>query len=117
MTCKVIVKGLRLRCFHGVAQQERKVGNIFEVDATLEYPFEAALTSDSVEDTLNYAEVINIIKSSMSTPSKLLEHAAGRIYSALLAAYPSISGGYIEVRKLTPPIEAQIQSAGVSISW
>lgn len=117
MTYTVKINALRLRAFHGVLPQERRVGNDFEVDVELRYPFGKALESDCVDDTLNYAAAVDIVKREMAKPSLLLEHVAGRIREALLEAFPAIEGGRVEVRKLTPPVTAQMAYAGVSIEW
>lgn len=117
MRCEVKVEGLVVHAFHGVMPQERAVGNEFEIDVVVVYPFEPAFDSDSVDDTLNYAEIVRIVKDEMARPSDLLEHVAGRIHASLLRAFPLISGGRIELRKLTPPIPAAMRSVGVCISW
>ena len=75
------------------------------------------MESDNVEHTLNYAEAVGIIKDVMSDPSILLEHVIGRIRQALTARWPQISGGYISLTKLNPPINARMKGVAVSISW
>ena len=53
-------------------EQERRVGNDFEVSLTVDYPFEKALTSDDLDHTLNYALLYDVIAAEMQQPSKLL---------------------------------------------
>lgn len=117
MKGEIKIKGLRLRAFHGVGEQEQLVGNIFEIDVTLTYPIDRAVETDDVTDTLSYADIVDIIKTCMSERSRLLEHVAGRIHSAIIKAYPIVCSGTIEVRKLTPPLGVQMQYAAVSLSW
>lgn len=117
MKGEIKIKGLRLRAYHGVGEQEQRVGNVFEVDVTLSYPIDKAVETDDVADTLSYADIVEIVTLCMSKRSRLLEHVAGRIREALMQAYPAISGGNIEVRKLTPPLRAQMQHAAVALSW
>lgn len=112
MKATIEVDGLRLMGRHGVLGQERTVGNIFEVSLSLVYPPALrAVASDSVDDTLNYASAIEIVKKVMSEPSALLEHVAGRIHADLLAAYPEIESGRITVSKLAPPVSAELTAA------
>lgn len=111
------IKGLRLFARHGVYDEERINGNTFELNVTLRYPIDAAMESDALEDTLNYAEAIEIVHQEMDKPSKLLEHVVGRIYKALLIQYPAISGGSIELTKLNPPIPHEMQGVAVKIEW
>ena len=79
MTTYISLNKLRFHAFHGVMEQERRVGNDFEVSLTVEYPFEKAMESDDLCDTLNYAELYDVIAAEMRQPSDLLEHLAGRI--------------------------------------
>ena len=53
MTTRISLNRLRFHAFHGVMEQERRVGNDFEVSLTVDYPFEKALTSDDLDHTLN----------------------------------------------------------------
>lgn len=112
MSATIVIDGLRFRAFHGVLEQERKIGNVFEVSVSLKYPKALdAVESDDVADTLNYAEAIAIIGREMATPSALLEHVAGRIRKALVEAYPGIESGRISVSKLAPPVVAELSAA------
>ena len=72
------MKDVRFHAFHGVMPQETKVGADFIVNLRIGYPLEQAMESDEVGDTLNYAEVYDLVKQEMKQPSKLLEHVAGR---------------------------------------
>ncbi len=111
------INRLRLKAYHGVTEQERLVGNLFEVTVRLAYPIEGAMDTDEISGTLDYAEAIEIIKQTMSTPSRLLENVAGRLKEALLKRFPLIEGGKITIAKLSPPVSAQAESVAVSLRW
>lgn len=113
----VEVNGLRLYAHHGVGEQERKVGNCFEVTAHLRYPADGAIADDRLEDTLNYAEVVAVVREVMAVPSQLLEHVAGRLRTALTSRFPLIAGGMIRVAKLVPPFTAELDSVAVTLRW
>lgn len=117
MEARIEINGLRLFARHGVFDEERVSGNFFELTVHLRYPIGQAMESDSIADTLNYAEAVEIIRKEMETPSRLLEHVVGRIQRALLARYPAITGGSITLTKLNPPIPADIQGVAVRIDW
>lgn len=118
MKTSISIKGLRLRAYHGVALSERRIGNDFEVDVTLEYPLEEAMRTDCLDNTLNYAEIVESVKQSMSEPSLLIENAAWRIRENLLCKYPEIAGGKVRVTKLLPPIpNVVLDGASVEILW
>lgn len=117
ITSTIEINRLRLRALHGVLVQERIAGNIFEVTVHLNYPITPAIKSDDITSTLNYADVVDIIKRVMEQPSQLLEHVAGRLQSTLIEHYPKIQGGYIRIAKMKPPISEQLESVAVSIKW
>ena len=73
---------MKFYAYHGVALQETRVGNTFVVNLVLTAPLEKAVADDTLEDTINYAVVYEVVKREMAIPSKLIEHAAGRILAA-----------------------------------
>lgn len=115
----ISINGLKVYARHGVYEQERKVGNDFEVDLHLDVPrSDDAMASDCLADTINYAEAVEIIKGEMAMPSRLLEHVAGRIRRRLEQAYPGqIAGGALTVAKLAPPISAELSSVSFTSRW
>ncbi len=111
------IDSLRLFARHGVAAQERTVGNIFEVSLSVCYPIDVAVENDDLMATLDYGSVIELIKREMEIPSLLLEHAAGRIVNALRREFPAISSGKIKVTKVTPPCGVEVKGVSVILEW
>lgn len=111
------VNGLRLFARHGVMPQEREVGNVFEVTVHLTADVAESFENDNIDSTVNYAEVVALIKRCMAQPSDLLEHVAARIRREIIACYPEIKAGMVRVAKLTPPIPADMDSVAVVIRW
>lgn len=111
---RIAVNGLLLRAAHGVSEQERRVGTDFEVSLWVDVPMsERAEVTDSLDDTISYAELVEIAREQMAVPSLLIEHAAGRIARAIRQRYGAmIAAGEVTVAKLAPPITAQLR--GVS---
>ncbi|MBD5213327.1 MAG: dihydroneopterin aldolase [Bacteroidales bacterium] len=114
---QIEIKGLELYAYHGVIPSERRVGNLFSLDITLSCDLSAAMTSDDVADTINYAAVVETARLVMSQPSNLLEHVAARLRDAIMLEFPAVKGGYIRIAKLHPPISARLSSVAVAISW
>ncbi|MBQ8773344.1 MAG: dihydroneopterin aldolase [Muribaculaceae bacterium] len=117
MKSTIEINRLRVYAHHGVMPQETTVGNVYEVSVGLSYPIEKAMLNDDIQSTLNYAHAVAIITKVMEEPSKLLEHVAHRIHKALTEKWPLISGGYIKITKISPPIPAQIESVSIKIEW
>ena len=113
----IFLRGLRFHAFHGVMPQERQVGGDFILDIRVGYPLERAMTSDEVQDTLNYASLYELVAQEMGQPSKLLEHVAGRIVKAIGNAFPQVSSIDLTLTKQNPPMGADCDGAGVEIHW
>ena len=111
----ICLRNVRFHAFHGVMPQERRVGADFIVNLRVGYPIEKAMQSDDVSDTLNYAELYAIVKAEMSVPSRLLEHVAGRVVSAIEKAFPQVTSIDLELTKQNPPMGADCDGASVEI--
>ncbi len=111
----VILNNLRFHARHGVMPQERATGGEFIVNLRAEYPLAKAAESDDVADTLNYAELFEIINKEMQKPSCLLENVAGRIGESIFKAMPEVRSIDVTVAKKNPPMWGDIESAAVEL--
>ena len=116
LTGRVFVKNIRLHAFHGVMPQERITGNDYLVSVSADCTLAAAAESDSVDGTLNYAHIYNIVKEEMALQANLVEHVAGRIGRRVLAEFPLADNVRVEVVKLNPPMGAACDGAGVELT-
>jgi dihydroneopterin aldolase len=110
------LKNIKFYAYHGVLPHEAIIGNEFTVNIHIESDLLTACISDNVDDTINYADVYQLVKVEMDIASQLLENVAYRILRSIKNAFPQIL--FIEVRlaKLNPPIAGDIESAGIVIS-
>ena len=104
---------VRFYAFHGVMPQERSVGGEFLVSVKVGYPLEKAMSSDGVADTLNYAELYELVKKEMMQPSSLLEHVMGRIVEAIEKAFPEVTSVEVKIKKVNPPMGSDSNGAEV----
>lgn len=112
------LSGLQLYAYHGVEQQERKVGNRFEVDVTLRYQALEAMRSDDVSKAINYAEIAEIVRDEMDHPSDLIENVAWRIARNLKRRFGClVCGGLVKVTKLCPPMGYGLKGASFTLRW
>jgi dihydroneopterin aldolase len=108
---------LRFHAFHGVLPQERQVGGNFVVDLRVGYPLAQAMTSDQVDDTLNYASLYALVEREMQQPSSLLEHVVGRIAQAIAKTFPQTLSIDLTLTKQNPPMGADCKGAGVEMHF
>lgn len=113
----ILLRDLRFHAFHGVLPQERLVGGNFVVDLRVGYPLAQAMTSDRVDDTLNYASLYALVEREMQQPSSLLEHVAGRIAQAIAKTFPEALSIDLTLTKQNPPMGADCKGAGVEMHF
>jgi dihydroneopterin aldolase len=112
------LKGLRFRAYHGYYDEERQEGNDFEVDLTFSADLRKAGDNDNLEDTIDYQEAAEIVKSVMDGPSlKLIEALTKRIGDQLFEVFPEAQKLEVAVRKLHPPLETETDYSEIRMSW
>ena len=114
----IYINNLEVYAFHGVLPQENVVGNIFYVSVRLDCDLSRAMEADSVEYSVNYAEVVEIIKAQMAVTSTTLENVVFRIREALQQCFPQVCSGMVKVAKQSPPIPgAKAEEVAVSVDF
>ncbi len=113
MESSIRLNKMQFHAFHGVMEQEQKVGNIFIVDLELQVDLQKASETDELSDTVSYADIYEIVKCEMEIPSKLLEYVAGRILRRIKKEFPSIQKVKICLAKKRPPIRGELESAEI----
>ena len=111
----ISLSDVRLYAFHGVLEQERRVGAEYSISVRVHYNISKAMESDDVTDTLNYAELLDVVKREMAQPSKLLEHVAGRMGRAIIDGFPQAEAVELTITKLNPPMGALCAGACVTL--
>ena len=111
----IFIDRLRIRAFHGVMEQERRVGGQFIVSLRVHYNIMRALETDDVTDTLNYATLCELVRTEMAVPSRLLEHVAGRIGKSVFLHFPQAEAIDVWLTKENPPMGADCEGAGVEL--
>ena len=71
---------------------------------------------DKVAATIDYGLVVEIVKKEMAVRSKLMEHLAGRILSALFNKFPQAAKVSITIMKENPPVNADSEGCGIEIN-
>ena len=109
------LEGMEFKAYHGCLPQEKVRGNNFIVDFRGELDLSAAAESDNLENTLNYADIYDIVSEEMSIPSELLENVAGRIVKSIAARFPQLESFSIRVSKSKPPVDGIVQWSRVTL--
>ena len=97
------LRGLQFYSFHGLYEEEKKVGGEFVVDVWAKFPAEDH-SLKSINETVNYAALFAIVKDEMSLPRELLETIAQSIAEKIYAKYGVIKEVEIRIEKKKAPI-------------
>ncbi|EAA0397768.1 dihydroneopterin aldolase [Listeria monocytogenes] len=113
---KIYLNELVFYGYHGVLAEETKLGQTFRVSLILGLSTKKAGISDSVDDTVSYAEVYETVKEIVEgTPFKLIEALAEKIATEVLTGYPLLEEVTIKLIKPNPPIPGHYDSVAVEI--
>ncbi len=113
---KISIKNMEFFSHHGCFSEEQKTGTHFVVNLMMEANVESAEYSDNLEETINYVDVYQLIKTEMNKNSKLLEHVARRSLDAVMKTFPLVTYAEFEIEKMNPPLGGKIGSVAVFIT-
>lgn len=116
MMDKMIIRRMEFYGYHGVFDEERKLGQRFYVDLTLEMDLRKAGESDDLSSTVNYAEIHELVKGVVEQRSfKLIEALAEHIASSVLDTYTMVDALTVGVTKPHPPFDIHFEGVTVEI--
>lgn len=113
---KIELNGLQFYGYHGVFEEERKLGQRFYVDLILYMDLRTAGQSDALDQTVNYAEVYQTVQEVVEGQSvQLVEALAERIASEVLDTYTIVNELTVRVTKPHPPVDMKFAGMTVEI--
>ncbi len=111
----VEITGLSLYTHHGVSEAEREVGQRLVLDLRLDLGEADATITDSIVDTVDYAEVCQLVALIAQQRShKTLERLCSTIANRLLSDY-ELEGVWVKATKPEPPIPLSVDEVSVEV--
>ena len=111
----VEITGLSLYTHHGVSAAEQEVGQRLVLDLRLDVGETDATVTDSIDDTVDYAEVCQLVALIAQQRShKTLERLCSTIANRLLADY-DLEGVWVKATKPEPPIPLSVDEVSVEV--
>ena len=104
---------LKFHSYHGLHEEERIAGGVFEVNADIK--MKASDKIDDISQTLDYCKVYEVIKAFMNQPTPLLETLAQRIVESVHQLDDRIVDVSLTITKCCPPIIGFSGNVGVSL--
>lgn len=117
MEFEISLKDIKFYAYHGVFDEERMIGNEFNVNLSVFIPYNPDMKSDELEYTLSYADLYHVVREEMHLPRKLLEKLILKISERLKKEFPQIIRGRISIEKVHPPVRGMLGSAVVSLNF
>lgn len=111
----VSLEGLEFFAYHGYYDEEQKVGNKYSVDITVKADLKEAAQHDSLQETVNYEALYEVVKQEMQVRSRLLEHIGYNIIQTVFREFSSVKWVEISISKFNPPIGGVCKQARVTL--
>lgn len=114
-TVTIEINGLSLYTHHGVTEAEREIGQRLLIDLRLDVGETDATVTDRVEDTVDYAEVCQLVALVAQQRSyKTLERLCSAIADRLLGDF-ELDGVWVKASKPEPPIPLPVDDVSVEV--
>lgn len=113
---KILVRNLKIFAYHGVNPEEKVQGQNFIMDIDAFVDISVPCKTDSVDDTVSYADIIEeTVRIFTSRKYDLVERAAERVSEGLFERFEKIQALRILLKKPDAPIDADFEYVGVEI--
>jgi dihydroneopterin aldolase len=111
---RICLSKLKFQGFHGLYEAEKKVGNQFTVDLWIDFK-PTVDRVDQLDQTIDYVQIYDLVKSIMEIPTPLLETLIGKIADGILLHHPLSDKVYVSITKQKLPIIGFVGSTSVSV--
>ena len=114
---KIIISRLEVISNHGVLDAEKILGQKFYVSIELAIDLRKAGQTDDIANTINYAEVCDMVAKLMQGRTyNLIETCAEKIADSILTMYESVSDVTVKIEKPHAPIKHSFGNVAVLIT-
>lgn len=117
MEFEISLNNLKFNAYHGVLEEERKIGNEFVVNLAVKIPVDPQISQDELQNTVSYSDLFDIVKEEMEKTRNLLETVTIEIAKRIKSEFPNVVNGRISIEKTHPPIPGIIGSAEVRLNF
>ena len=106
---RITIKNAQYYAYHGVNEEERKLGGKYEVDLIMDYDAKSAIARDDVKYALNYEIAMYCISEVMTGDSySLIETIANEILNQVTEKFDCVHKATVKVRKINAPMKRYV---------
>ena len=114
---KISIVDLQIYSYHGVYQEEKKLGQWFYVSADLFLDTSELIKTDDLSNTVNYSSICDFVVTFFSNHQfDLIETCANETALQLLINFPAVSSVSVTIKKPQAPIKHVLEYVAVSIT-
>lgn len=115
MTDQIRLAGMAFYGYHGVAEEEQRLGQRFVIDLELTADLAPGGQSDDLALTVDYRPIYEATRAIVEgPPCRLLETVVERIAAAALASHPALQAVAVTIHKPGAPVPGAA-TIGVSL--
>ncbi len=107
------LQNLLFKNTHGLYNEEKILGNIFQVNLIVKYKPQN-LPIVNINETINYENLFSIVEKRMLVANELLETLVTLISEDIFNSYSFVKNVNITITKLNPPIKGFIGNVAIS---
>lgn len=112
----VSLEGAEFFAYHGLYEEERKVGNKFIVDIEVVSEIKRFADTENIKNTINYEDLFLMAREEiMNNSYKLIETLSNNIATTIFYKFPEAEKVKVSIAKLNPPIGGKCDRAKVTV--
>ena len=112
---RISLENIRLYGYHGASENERELGQRFEIDVEIIADLSEAVANDDMKKTVDYEKVYRLVESEVVNQKyHLLEAMADKIARDVLAQFGALEV-VVRIRKPSVPIAGSIDHVEVEV--
>jgi dihydroneopterin aldolase len=112
---RISLENIRLYGYHGASENERELGQRFEIDVEIIADLAQAVAADDMKKTVNYEKVYKLVESEVVNEKyHLLEAMADKIARDVLSEFDALEV-VVRIRKPSVPIAGSIDHVEVEV--
>jgi 7,8-dihydroneopterin aldolase/epimerase/oxygenase len=116
MSDKVVIERLSVYAYHGVHDEERRLGQRFVISLECRLDLRAAGRADDLRSTVCYAELADVlVRVATSRQFRIIEGLAEAIASEVLSVFQRVEEVVVRVEKPGAPVPVVLDGVAVEI--
>jgi dihydroneopterin aldolase len=114
---RIELKNLVFFAYHGALEEEARLGQRFTVDVLLTLEEGLEFEADTIEQTVNYAEVFSTVEAVIKNKRfNLIERLAVVIADEILRAFSKVNEVTIKIKKPAVPVDCVCDYFAVEVT-